>query len=372
MTYSDIDTIGLLYEAANRADLWPEVLHRLAVSVGGGAAVIALVDNGYGEANFAHYSSEISPENIEDYMQTYLAHDRPETILDAPAGKIITDEDAWPNRDEFYSNPFIQWRQARLGLLHSWGTNLNNGEGWKDGLMIQCTEHPWPPSATSRKKLKLLFPHVARSLRFSRLRAIAEAKYRQFIAVLDRLEVGIVLLQHTREVGFVNEEAKRVMAERGGLKVHHAQLRALDAAEDVLLQQLISEAIVAMRKSGPSSGGGQCVVLCADLGEPCSVEVNSLRDPEFGGGAFVIIIDPEHSSTFRLEGLRQLYKLTHAEIGICELLATGMATSNIADARNTTPATVKTQLANVFAKTGRNSQLDLLRLIVKINPPFKG
>lgn len=371
LTSADLDTIGLIYEAAERVDLWPEVLERMTQSVGGGAAVIALIDQRYAEATIAQHSFVLKPADIAEYLERYLEHDRVEPVLNAPAGRIITDEDVWPDREAFATNPLVKWRRERFGLPHSWDMNLNNGEGWKDAILFQCAEQPWPLAPAVRRKALAFFPHVARSLRLSRLRAIALARYRQFVAVLDQLDVGVVLIHLAREVGFVNEEARRILAERGGLAVIGGRLRAATPAEDAVLQALIDDALRAVRGEAPASGGGHCAIHSRADGEACLLDVMPLCDADFDVGALVTLIDPRHPSSFRPEGLADLYGLTRAEVEVCELLSEGMKNKDIADAREVALPTVNAQIASILGKTQRNSRAELLRLIVQVTPPFK-
>ena len=100
------------------------------------------------------------------------------------------------------------------------------------------------------------------------------------------------------------------------------------------------------------------------------IEVAPIRDPDFIDGVIVVIIDPAHRSSFKLNGLSLIFGLTGAEMAICQLLSEGLTNKEIADARNTLLSTVKSQMTSVLNKTGCANRTALLRLIFKINPPF--
>lgn len=112
------------------------------------------------------------------------------------------------------------------------------------------------------------------------------------------------------------------------------------------------------------------MVRCNDEREPVLVDVNPLFDPDIGVGALVIILDPNHSSSFKLDGLNLLFRLTSAELEVCRHLSEGLTNREIADIRGTSPATVKAQVQSIFDKTGCANRTSVLRSIFKVNPPI--
>ena len=61
-----------------------------------------------------------------------------------------------------------------------------------------------------------------------------------------------------------------------------------------------------------------------------------------------------------------LYQLTPAEAALVKALASGLTQEAFAEEKRVKPATVKTQLLSVFAKTGTRRQSDLMRLVYSI------
>lgn len=370
-TLDDFETVGLIYEAANHPGLWPEVLDRVTPEVGAGGGTLILIDPHYRVADISHTTANYTPAQIHEWRMKYAQHERLDVLFAAPAGKIITDEDAWPDREAFWSNPLIQWRLRDTGLPHAFGCNLNNGEGWQDAVIFQCRETPCPSLGESTQRFLAFYPHFARSVRLSRLRSIVEAKYQRFLDVLDWLDIGMILLHDNSEVAFANEEARRIVESRGALTLKQRHLAAAAPSDHADLMAAISRALAASSKSEVTQGADRCVLRCPDRGEPCFVEVVPLREADFGSGAVLFIVDPLHEPTFRPEGLDRLYGLASAEMHICTMLVKGMTNPQMADERHVSPETIKTQIASVLDKTKRADRLELLRLIVKINPPLK-
>lgn len=61
-----------------------------------------------------------------------------------------------------------------------------------------------------------------------------------------------------------------------------------------------------------------------------------------------------------------LYRLTPSEAALVKALAGGLTAEAFAESRQVALATVKTQLQQVFAKTGTRRQSELMRLVYSI------
>jgi DNA-binding CsgD family transcriptional regulator len=76
-------------------------------------------------------------------------------------------------------------------------------------------------------------------------------------------------------------------------------------------------------------------------------------------GALVVSID----------GLAKLFELTPSEQAVARSLVNGADPREIAEERHNSIETVRSHLKSIFSKTGARSQLALMRLAVKANPP---
>jgi len=85
----------------------------------------------------------------------------------------------------------------------------------------------------------------------------------------------------------------------------------------------------------------------------------------------VFVIDPTQTQNISTEGMQTIFRLTGAESDICRMLAEGFRPSDIADSRNVSEGTVRSQIRSLFEKTKTNSQLDIVRLALKVNLPIK-
>lgn len=63
-----------------------------------------------------------------------------------------------------------------------------------------------------------------------------------------------------------------------------------------------------------------------------------------------------------------LFKLSRAELAICEALVSGETVKSISEARGTSTETVRYQLKSIFSKTHSNSQHGLVSLLLRVTP----
>ena len=64
--------------------------------------------------------------------------------------------------------------------------------------------------------------------------------------------------------------------------------------------------------------------------------------------------------------LRKTFNLTDSEIAIFKLLSEGLSVTDAASQRNTSVATVRTQIRQIYTKTGTTSQLQFIRMAVSL------
>jgi DNA-binding CsgD family transcriptional regulator len=80
--------------------------------------------------------------------------------------------------------------------------------------------------------------------------------------------------------------------------------------------------------------------------------------------AVLYITDVETQMLQRSEPLRKLYALTQAEVELVELLCDGWSLEEAASHRGVTMNTARSQLKQIFFKTGTSRQSELVRLVL--------
>jgi DNA-binding CsgD family transcriptional regulator len=82
----------------------------------------------------------------------------------------------------------------------------------------------------------------------------------------------------------------------------------------------------------------------------------------------VIVSGTRDATSSAASSMRQLYNLTAAESRLVGELVEGKTLREVAELRNVSLATLRSQLKAAFSKTGSRRQVDLVRLVAAIAP----
>lgn len=191
-------------------------------------------------------------------------------------------------------------------------------------------------------------------------------------ALLDRLRLGIALIDSHGRLFDLNRSAKRIVADLGkmgveawahgidGLPYHGGTLRTwlvgVLTADDAGPQERMLLI--------PRSGGRAPLSLLAARLPPAQAGLSSMAEPRAAGMLFISA--PEAMTVETEKGLEVLFGISAMEAKIAAGLASGKRIGEIARERGVSINTVKikTQLRRVLARTGARRQAELLRLVL--------
>jgi DNA-binding CsgD family transcriptional regulator len=180
-------------------------------------------------------------------------------------------------------------------------------------------------------------------------------------AALDRLHLGVVLVDGEGRVVAKNRSAGEILAERDGVELRGAALHVSDASAARRLRALLSNA------DGPLRGGALAIprkppkpplnLLIAPLAGRSGQEEGSLVKAVF-------ISSRDRGQETGEEHLRRLYDLTPSEAGLASLLVQGLSLKEAAAELNVTENTARTHLKRIFDKTDTHRQGELVGLLL--------
>ncbi|HEX7927422.1 MAG TPA: helix-turn-helix transcriptional regulator [bacterium] len=218
--------------------------------------------------------------------------------------------------------------------------------------------------------MRTLMPHLQRSLLIHWRLKLHEHKQNAAQEVLDRLAMGVVLLNAEGRVTAMNAAADRVV--RGGrtLQVRNNQVGAAEPAEASDLRELVTQVAATGKGAGVHPGGtvtlhgtdsdASLLVLATPLGTQ-RVDTRWLGD---GVCAALFISDPEAKHPLSIELLQQWFGFTPAESQVAVDLMNGLDPAEISSRRHVSEETVRSQTKAIYEKAGVNRRGQLMHLLL--------
>jgi len=377
ITKDHLDLIGQIYDIPSQPDKWQHVLDRFAPLVGAAGAGVMTYDPLYAEHNANIVTSnytDIDPNFIEHFAEFSRQEQAGYALMaENPQRGFVSDFEAMgiSPGDAHANLPAVRWLTDNFNIRHRAVSCLNLERVWTDMLAIQFKADRGPLNEAERSLGNLFLPHFAKAVEIGRMFGVLEHRYKSIFSALNRLNIGVLILSATGDVLIKNTEAERILESDDALRLtREGRLTfPLNDALNATIKQVSDTA------QGNSSSPGRIFSLRRRSSEtPCLVEISPMRGGDLGPaykGSVVFVIDPTQTQNISTEGMQTIFRLTGAESDICRMLAEGFRPSDIADSRNVSEGTVRSQIRSLFEKTKTNSQLDIVRLALKVNLPIK-
>lgn len=187
------------------------------------------------------------------------------------------------------------------------------------------------------------------------------------IAALDRLGIGVALLDAQGHFVWSNRYMNHVLAQDDGLTITHGRLSANSSTQAGEITRLVAR----VRDGSPPDDDQHTNVLAIerqDHRQPFLLAAFRLQRPvssrqDEHDPILVCVADPERPVSLPPRDLEDLFGLTPAESQIASLLAAGDRLDLSAEKLGVTTGTARTHLKHMFEKTGTGRQSELSRLL---------
>ena len=181
--------------------------------------------------------------------------------------------------------------------------------------------------------------------------------------VLDEVDYGLLLLSPQLQLLHMNHAAESDLAESHPLLIHQQHLFARDPRDATPLREALQDAA--------TKGLRRMLVLGAP-NQGVRLSVVPLRQAQGGVAAVLVVMARrEMVSALAAQAFARAYQLSRCEEQVLLALCQGQAPQEIADNHGVKIATVRTQVANIRAKTGVASIRDLVQQVACL-PPLVG
>lgn len=215
---------------------------------------------------------------------------------------------------------------------------------------------------------EILVSQLARGIEMSWRMGATEVERTLYSDVMDRLYVGVVILDHSGKIIRASDAANRFLEARDGLQIQANRLRATSAKEDRDFQIAIKAAMQGDASAdAPASRG---LSLTKQSGSRnLGVIVRPIRANKDSAAAAnsavaVYIRDPETNPEVEGELVRQLFDLTPAEAAVARRLTAGLSLEDAATSLDISRNTARAHLRSIFSKSGITRQTELVRLVL--------
>ncbi|MEM7464592.1 MAG: LuxR C-terminal-related transcriptional regulator [Pseudomonadota bacterium] len=373
-------TLPAIYDAAITKDRWVNALDNIGKAVSARGVMLFAVNQteipfslNWSNSNYAGLEAAIA-EHMEKFGDIEIK--ALEQVLQAPCCEPLWDTDIWPeslsalrNREDFVSV------RNFAGIFRKVAFNLSDNNFLNMGVAYQFDQSLEEPPAAFLDAAKFINPHLAKAIEVNRFYFQLMEKYNAVLSVLDRVQIGVCAISSGGEAVIVNDTAQQIFDQNDGIRIDR-EGRVLITDQDLneQLKHHILNSTETARGQGDAVDGLMSIRRKSNR-HPFVAEVSPLRDAngEYDRGfvgAIVTLIDPENPPDISVVPLVALYGLTNAESHVATHLVKGFTITKIAEVREVTPETIKTQIKSIYGKTGVDSRLQFIRKIVSMSPPI--
>ncbi|WP_051362029.1 helix-turn-helix transcriptional regulator [Solimonas soli] len=304
---------------------------------------------------------------MESYTKHLFAFD---PFVNLDEGEVVTPEEligeAW------LDNAIYRDYLKPLDVRYVIGADLRSAEGVECQVRV-ARPHAAPPFGDrERALLRFILPHLKRAIRQQVRVDSLESERSLFAGAVNRLALGVISLSASGALLDMNDEARRILAERDGIALGMNGGLITDSAQEKReLQRLIE---LAIRKAGGKGlpGVAEAMPITRPSGRSRlgvlikALPPGSWPEHERSPAAVLYLRDPEASTPQTAQEIaRRLLGLTRVETRLAMYLTDGHSLDETADLMNIRRNTARTHLRSIFSKTGVTRQTTLVRLMLK-------
>ncbi len=370
-----------IYDAANDSDAWNLSLDACVDYVQAHSANIMFHENDrHSRWRYALGSQRwraCSPEQMEKTIQFFEKYDSQawKYVHSHRKQTLLLDTDFWTDSNTLVNREDYEFFRSELGFERKAGCRLNDNLCWTDNIAFQFPIAQQQVPQENLQRIKHLLPHAAKSIELWRTFSILKSQYQAVLAALDHVSIGLCVVAPGGSVIVANEAAQNILSLGSDIRLgQDKQLHCRSSEIHRSLRHAIEQSCATA--TGTASVAEAFQLVGNDGAPQISIEISPLRDSgaeiaTHFTGALVTLIDLSADLSIDCGRIASAYKLTATEQQVCQLLTTGLSVADIADSRNVTPDTIKSQLKSIYRKTRCHSRVELIRLALKANPPVK-
>jgi len=370
---SEIDRLdrllGAIYDGPTESPPWNTALQQMREVLQAAHVTLMLRPPSSESHGVMINTGQVTQQGLESYESHFFALD---PFVRLPEGEVVTAEELIGSQ-QWLKSPMYQEYLKPLDIRHLLGADIYTKEGIECRLRVTRSHDAPAFNAGDKALIKLLLPHLKRSIRLHAKLDYLESDRQLFAGAVNRMLVGMITFAQDGSILEVNQEAQRILLEKDGILRSGTGIALSSNHENRDLQRMIRQAVA----GGPpeDASGGPSVVEAISVTRPSGraklgIVIRTIPLGEFTGAkqrpaAAVFLRDPESSGTQPShEVVRRLFGLTRMEAALALLLAEGLTLDEAAEKLNVRRNTARTHLRSIFCKTGVTRQTMLVRMLL--------
>ncbi|MGB1256547.1 MAG: helix-turn-helix transcriptional regulator [Thiolinea sp.] len=389
------DLIGEIYEASSRPEHWQAVLGMIAEDISADSATLIYRNFENPESNIGYVHTEQSPEECAQMVmeyENYYHHLDPMWKLTNDVGQVgvgIADSLLGLSREEYEAQCPSEYLENYMRKYDRWyvgGSYIFQDDEKVLVIAVQrgAQSHPW--TKEDMDYLTSLTPHLERAFRIHHEFVDLRTSVKQLQTCINRLLMGLIIIRPDAKISFINEPARRILAENPVLTINNDTLKAIPSNNDARLQELIRSIDSTLPEPATdTSDNVTAIALKADGGSaplpmlitPISYSLNDIQEQKNHSGTesqtnnapshhiAIFFADPNHSQQYSQDMISEFYGLTRAEAGVAIAISNGYTVSEYANKNKITEYTVRTQIKHIFQKLNVSRQAELVKVLLQ-------
>ncbi|WP_101757307.1 helix-turn-helix transcriptional regulator [Oceanicoccus sp. KOV_DT_Chl] len=365
--YTSSSLIPLIYSGLLEQSPWQQLLVTLREVMASDVAAITL------RTGSQHLSPMIIWDREQPLTQNQISQaqaDHARLLGDDPLNQLLRQSgdifilEEVIERDALEASDFYQCLMKPYGIEHQIGMCFAEPSGWVCTIGLMRGGERSAFNSTDKEILLELLPHLEKSLAVLARLKHSEVECSVFEQALDKLGLGVILLDRHAEVVDCNEVAKNMLRKHESLTILNNRL--FSQRDKEALDKSIQEAIAAS-DSHPAIPYIQPVRLSAgfeELGLLIRSIDTALYQSDKSPKVIVYLSNPMRDNVLSTQLIRCLFGLTDTEAHVVMLLCNGFTLSEVALKLDVAENTARVYSKRIFAKLGVGRQVELVRMVL--------
>ena len=370
-----------IYHAVSEPEAWQRVLDRISDRVSASGAILY---EWHRIGNRRHLeiplmSSNFDRATVEDYFRRHRkeeerdhdAFDR--RLLETDGIDLLSEDILYEDYSSYAQRPHVVELQEH-GIRYRTGSLLDKDNPYRARLSFAMSERRGPLDDADVALLRDLLPHLSKALDLSRPMGTPGKVQGVLSSVIDRLRIGVCILDRWGRKVMSNLEFDRQVHEFRSIRQDmHGKLKLANPADQRSFEILLDDALN-HGKFGARPRKEAIVLEIGDAGTSLCIEVvpvDALDDigSHFSDGAMVLSRDTSWAIDIDVRLARRAFSLTSTEAAVVDLVCQGLSNPQIAAQRERSVETVNAQMKSILGKTRAANRTQLVRLLCNFSLP---